>query len=192
VCTGHCTVQCPVHRLPRAKNPFSCAQSGGSPDSYCALSGVHRTGTVDCPVRPYRVLKKGLQPATEPEAHLFPASALPLCLSGVSLSPPATFPPPATLRRPGALVTLSGEQHHPPLLPSIFFSPSLGLEAMRHSVYTPCPFFKFLSNPMNPKGGMCSIVPIVYPCRFLAPSGGFSLLKWLFSETLISRPPRVP
>jgi hypothetical protein len=51
-----------VHRLPRAKIHFSCALSGGSPDSYCALSGVHRTGTVDCPVRPYHVLKKGLQP----------------------------------------------------------------------------------------------------------------------------------
>jgi hypothetical protein len=40
VCTGHCTVQCPVHRLPRAGTPFSCALSGGSPDSYCALSGA--------------------------------------------------------------------------------------------------------------------------------------------------------
>jgi hypothetical protein len=79
VCTGHCTVQCPVHRQPRAKNPFSCALSGGSPDSYCALSGVHRTRTVDCPVCPYRVLKKGLQPETEPEAHFFSLPALFLC-----------------------------------------------------------------------------------------------------------------
>jgi hypothetical protein len=47
VCTEHCTVQCPVHRLPRAGTPF-----------FYALFGVHRTGTVDCPVRPYRVLKK--------------------------------------------------------------------------------------------------------------------------------------
>jgi hypothetical protein len=68
VCTGHCTVQRPVHRQPCAKIPFSCALSGGSLDSYCALSGVHRTDTVDCPVRPYRVLKNGLQPETEPEA----------------------------------------------------------------------------------------------------------------------------
>jgi hypothetical protein len=31
----------------------SCAAlSGGSPDSYCVLSGVHRIGTVDCPVYP--------------------------------------------------------------------------------------------------------------------------------------------
>jgi hypothetical protein len=75
VCTGHCTVQCPVHRQPHAKYPFSCALSGGSPDSYCALSGVHRTCTIDCPVRPYRVLKNGLQPETEPEA-LFSLCAL--------------------------------------------------------------------------------------------------------------------
>jgi hypothetical protein len=58
VCIGHCTVQCPVHRLPRAETPFSCALSGVSLDNYCALSGVHRTGTVDCPVRPYPVFKK--------------------------------------------------------------------------------------------------------------------------------------
>jgi hypothetical protein len=51
-------VQCPVHRQPRAQNPFSCALSGGSPDSYCAQFGVHRTDTVDCPVRPYSVFKK--------------------------------------------------------------------------------------------------------------------------------------
>jgi hypothetical protein len=57
VCTGHCTVQCPVHRQPRAKNPFSCA-----------LSGVHRTGTVDCPVRPYHVLKK--RPPARPSQRL--------------------------------------------------------------------------------------------------------------------------
>jgi hypothetical protein len=62
VCTGHYTVQCPVHRQPRAQIQFLCALSGGSPDSYCALSGVHRTGTVDCPVCPSRVLKNRPQP----------------------------------------------------------------------------------------------------------------------------------
>jgi hypothetical protein len=35
---------------------------------------------------------------------------------------------------------------------------------------------------MNPVGTMCSFVPIVYPCRILAPSGGFSLLKWPFHQ----------
>jgi hypothetical protein len=111
VCTGHCTVQCPVHRQPRAKIQFSCALSGGSPDSYCAQSGVHRTGTVDCPVRPSRVLKKGLQPA-EPSQRLtlFP-SARALC----SLATPS--PPPAISdhRRPPSSTVL--RRHRAPLLP---------------------------------------------------------------------------
>jgi hypothetical protein len=110
VCTGHCTVQCPVHRQPRAKNPFSCALSGGSPDNYCALSGVHRTGTVDCPVRSYRVLKKGLQSETEPEAHFF---SLPLLLS-VSLAVPCTSPASSPLRRSPAIP----RRPRAPLLPS--------------------------------------------------------------------------
>jgi hypothetical protein len=99
VCTGHCTVQCPVHRQPRAKILFSCALSGGSSNSYCALSGVHRTGTVDCPVRPYRVLKKR-PPARDRARGSFPA--LSLCLSGDSLSPAGDLPSPATtvLQRP--------------------------------------------------------------------------------------------
>jgi hypothetical protein len=89
VCTGHCTVQCPVHRQPRAKIHFLCAVSGGSPDSYCALSGVHRTGTVDCPVRPSRVLKKkGLQPVRA-RGILF------LVARSVSSSVSSDFPAPA-------------------------------------------------------------------------------------------------
>jgi hypothetical protein len=78
VCTRHCTVQCPVHRLPHAGTPFSCALSGGSSDSYCALSGVHRTCTVDCPVRPYPVFKKSF-PLSRPRpgtSSLFTALAL--------------------------------------------------------------------------------------------------------------------
>src|SRR5688572_23653856 len=39
VCTGHCTVQCPVHRQPRAKSNFPVR---------CPV--VHRTATVRCPV----------------------------------------------------------------------------------------------------------------------------------------------
>jgi hypothetical protein len=89
VCTGHCTVQCPVHRQSRAKSQFSCALSGGSPDSYCALSGVHRTGTVDCPVRTYRVLKNGLQPDRARDLLYFPANRLLLSVSGVSSPAPA-------------------------------------------------------------------------------------------------------
>ena len=85
VCTGHCTVQCPVHRQPRAKFLFSCALSGGSPDIYCALSGVHRTATVDCPVCPSRVLKKKASSPTEPEALSFSQPAPALSVSGDSL-----------------------------------------------------------------------------------------------------------
>jgi hypothetical protein len=106
VCTGHCTVQCPVHRQPRAKIHFSCALSGGSPDSYCALSGVHRTGTVDCPVRPYRVLKKASSPQPS-ERLIFSASSHCSLFPGDSLSPPPPAisshrrpPSPTGLRRP--------------------------------------------------------------------------------------------
>jgi hypothetical protein len=58
--TALCTVRCTGHARVRA--PFSCALSGGSPDSYCALSGVHRTDTINCLVRPYRVLKMASNP----------------------------------------------------------------------------------------------------------------------------------
>jgi hypothetical protein len=94
VCTGHCTVQCLVHRQPRAINPFSCALSGGSPDSYCALSGVHRTCTVDCPVRPYRVLKKDLQP-DRARGSLFSFSASVFSATSDSYSPAGDLRPPA-------------------------------------------------------------------------------------------------
>jgi hypothetical protein len=64
VCTGHCTVHCPVHRPRARKNSLSCALSGGSPDSYCALSGV-----------PISCFKKMPPARAEPEALYF----LPLC-----------------------------------------------------------------------------------------------------------------
>jgi hypothetical protein len=35
---------------------------------------------------------------------------------------------------------------------------------------------------MNPIGGMSSSVSIVYPCKLLAPSGGYSHLKWPFHQ----------
>jgi hypothetical protein len=97
VCTGHCTVQCPVHRQPRAKIPFSCALSGGLPDSYYALSGVHRTGTVDCLVRPYSVFKKSFSARARRLAHFSPLPGFSLYLwrslatSLLSGDPPATL-----------------------------------------------------------------------------------------------------
>jgi hypothetical protein len=105
VCTGHCIVQCPVHRQPRAKYPFSCALSGGSPDSYRALSGMHRTGTVDCPVRPYSVFKKFF-PLSHPRPGFISSLLCPgLCALAVPSPSPASSPlrrPPAILRRPRA------------------------------------------------------------------------------------------
>jgi hypothetical protein len=95
-------VQCPVHRQPRAKIHFLCALSGGSPDSYCALSGVHRTGTVDCPVRPYSVFKNFSLPEPSPGSVFSPCCARFLSRSGDSTgdlrAPAATVldHPPAT------------------------------------------------------------------------------------------------
>jgi hypothetical protein len=96
VCTGHCTVQCPVHWQSRAQIPFSCALSGGSLDSYCALSGVHRTGIVDCPVCPYSVFKKPF-PCSRPRPGTF-FSVLGFCLCALAVSTPS--PASSPLRRP--------------------------------------------------------------------------------------------
>jgi hypothetical protein len=121
-----------VHRLSRAKTPFSRALSGGSPDSYCALSGVHRTGTVDCPVRPYSVLKNDLQPETELEA-LFSLCALCslrlLPLAGDHPSSPAICPP-ATLCLRSSLLPRSVSSSPLPLSSlSLYFSDN---EAVHH------------------------------------------------------------
>jgi hypothetical protein len=103
VCTGHCTVQCPVHRQPRAKIPFSYALSGGSPDNYCAMSGVHRTGTVDCPVRPYSVFKNSFPSRARGQAVSLLCS-LPLSRSLAITPSPTTTPLRRSLhrRRPSA------------------------------------------------------------------------------------------
>jgi hypothetical protein len=95
VCTRHRTVQCPVHRQPRAQNPFSCA-----------LSGVHRTGTVYCPVRPYSVFKKSF-PARARGQALFPLYGHCLSLSLAVSSLAGDLPSPAAiLRRPSACLLL--------------------------------------------------------------------------------------
>jgi hypothetical protein len=117
-----------VHRQPRAKIPFSCASSGGSPDSYCALSGVHRTGTVDCPVCPYSVFKKPSSARARGQAHFLPPASA-LCLRQ---SPPLAgdLPSPASsvLRRPrpsASLLPSLGEQLLLPLSSlSLYFSSS--------------------------------------------------------------------
>jgi hypothetical protein len=144
VCTGHCTVQCPVHRQPSAKIQFSCALSGGSPDSYCALSGVHRTGTVDCPVRPYRVLKKKASSPQPGQRHTLSASASFLSVSGDSSPAPAIFP---HRRLSGDLVlsvTLSSPVSSHPPSPSLYLL-ALGLKgSMASKSPPPCAKIQFL------------------------------------------------
>jgi hypothetical protein len=144
VCTRHCTVQCPVHRQPRAKNLFSCAMSGGSPDSYCALSGVHRTGTVDCPVRPYRVLKKGPPARDRARGSQFSPTSLSLCPAGDSHSPAGDLRPPAATvsvcapATSGPSPSLLGEQ--PCSLPSLFWSAEAPLSIPFASLPKSCEF----------------------------------------------------
>jgi hypothetical protein len=106
VCTGHCTVQCPVHRQPRAKIQFFlCAVRWFTgqllcavrcaPDRHCRLSGV--------PI--LRFLKKNPS-LPEPVAWLsFFLSTRALCSLAILLSPSANFllrrpPSPTGLQRP--------------------------------------------------------------------------------------------
>jgi hypothetical protein len=112
-------VQCPVHRQPRAIIQF-----------YCALSGVHRTGTVDCPVCPSRVLKKP-PPARPSQRHsfLFPAAR---CSLRLAISPPPAISTGGHLLRP-----CSGDLGLPSSSPSVScssplpFSPVLCLSDSR-------------------------------------------------------------
>jgi hypothetical protein len=143
VCTGHCTVQCPVHRQPRAQNPFSCAMSGGSPDSYCALSGVHRTGTVDCPVRPYSVFKKSFPARARGRDHFLCLSPLLLNVSGVStLAGDSPSPATTVLRRSSVLVPALSLVSSPASPLHLFFS-SLSVSAVS------TPFHPFVPNSIS-------------------------------------------
>jgi hypothetical protein len=66
----HRTLHCAMSDAPagRAWHCHCAAMSGGAPDCDCALSSVHRTSTVHCPVCPWHVFKKIL-PLPEPEAR---------------------------------------------------------------------------------------------------------------------------
>jgi hypothetical protein len=109
VCTGHCTVQCPVHQQPRAKSRFPVR---------CPV--VHRTATVRCPVCPSRVFKNRPQPdQAEPEAlFLLPAA---------QLSASGDFPSPAISTGGHPLRPCSGDLGLPSSSPSVssFSSPLL-------------------------------------------------------------------
>jgi hypothetical protein len=137
VCTGHCTVQCPVHRQPRAQIPFSCALSGGSPDSYCRLSGAPIFG----------FFKKKTFPLSRPRPGSFLLCSQPLLsVSGGFHSLAGDHPSPA-ISSPAATKcfspSLSGE--HPLLSLSPFLSELLPPEKFL-SFHPLCP----IQNPMNP------------------------------------------
>jgi hypothetical protein len=166
-----------VHRQPRAKIQFFlCAVRWFTgqllcavrcaPDRHCRLSGA-----------PISRFKKGPPARPSQRLLLFPSQHPLLSVPGDSLSPTGVLRSPASLRRPGALRDPfnSGEQSFP-----LSFPLSSLLSVLKGSVAPHCPSLNFLSNLANPVGGMCSIVSSVYPCRFLAPSGGFSYLKWPF------------
>jgi hypothetical protein len=131
VCTGHCTVQCPVHRQPRAKSIFLCAVRWFTgqllcavrcaPDRHCRLSGA-----------PISRFKKRPPARAEPEAHYFSLPA-PSSLCLWRLLPVAGDPPhrhalsPAKLRRPRPV--LLGQQA-PLFLPCLH---SLSVLCLRQS-----------------------------------------------------------
>jgi hypothetical protein len=168
VCTGHCTVQCPVHRQPHASNLFSCALSGGSPDSYCALSGVHRIGTVDCPVRPYSIFKK-LFLCSRPRPATSSLSLASLCLSGdfLSLAGAVLSPVTTVLRRPSAPSPALARSAAPFSLCFLCLSVPLSSAPLLSTPQVPYSFF--LSNSVNPCGEKCCSVSLECSCRFLAP-----------------------
>jgi hypothetical protein len=139
-----------------------------APDRHCRLSGA-----------PISRFKK-IASSPKPSQRLF-------CSSLLSVSPcsPAISP-------------LSGDPSHR-RLPSGEPSPVLTPSPLRWATLAPSPFslfsidqwtlfhplsakFKFLWIPVNPSGGMCSHVPIEYPCRFLAPLGRVSILKWSYLQ----------
>ena len=141
MCTGHCTVQCPVHRRPRADPIFLCAVRWFTgqllcavrcaPDRHCRLSGA--------PI--LRFKKKRLQPEAEPEAIRFLPTLWLSALSG----DPVTFSV-ISLAGGDLLVTklLLGlgsplvSSHVFPLLSSISVQPS-------ELTSTLCAQFKFFS-----------------------------------------------
>jgi hypothetical protein len=173
----HRTLHCAMSGAPAAarKIPFSCALSGGSPDSYCALSGVHRTGTVDCPVCPSRVLKNSPQP-DRARSLLFPCQRpRTLCLWRF----------PSARRRPsltGGHRPRRAPATSPVPFPSVSsYFPSLNLPALGLKVSV-----AFLSPPLCANSNFCEI-----PCIQLVKCVSWSLLHipagpWLLREGILT------
>jgi hypothetical protein len=185
VCTGHCTVHCPVHR-PHAQIPFFlCAVRWFTgqllcavrcaPDRHCRLSGA-----------PISCFKKGLQPEPSQRPHCF--SSLWLSLPSLAVWP--------LLRRSLSPAVISPHRR-PPCYgdPVLISCPPLDEQPFLPLSFLPlCSVVKRFSNPpfvpnsnssqfpVNPCGWKCSYVSLEYPCRFLAPFGRVSILKWPYLQ----------
>ena len=144
-----------------------------APDMHCRLSGA-----------PISRFKK--RPPARDRARgslLLPASALSLCLA-ISPLTGDLLSPAAILRRPRQCSSPLGEQP-PPLLCLLSLCVSLGSATPFCIKFKSC---EFLCNPVQPSCEMCSPVFLEYSCRFSAPSGGFSHLKWPFLRNPNSSP----
>jgi hypothetical protein len=144
-------VHCPVHRLCERISPFCCALSGGSPDSYCVLSGA-----------PMKCFLKNLSLALARGQGISFSTAL--CPGALSSPLPHRRRGPAACS--GDILQLSGSTslvscYLPPLCLSFcpVSSPPFHLLAQ----------FKFLCKSMNPRTCLCLDVFIVFSYRFLAP-----------------------
>jgi hypothetical protein len=143
-----------VHRT------LHCAMSGApaaarSKSFSCALSGVHRTGTVDCLVRPYSVFKIPFPCSRPRPGTFFSVRSSCLCALAVSTPSPASSPlgwPPCSGDPPGIFLgcaPLSSLVSTSPLcLPSL--SLSLHFSGQCSPLHPFCAQFQFLSNPVNP------------------------------------------
>jgi hypothetical protein len=137
-----------------------------APDRHCRLSGA-----------PISRFKKMPPTRAEPEALCFlplsgslPSSGDQALLSGDHLL--------AGGRAPVEVLLLG--------LPSplVSSSPPLSLsDSQLCKAYSPLSAqINFLSNSVNPYGESCSYVSLEYPCRFLAPFGRVSILKWPYLQ----------
>jgi hypothetical protein len=136
-----------------------------APDMHCRLSGA--------PVSRFKKRPPNSRLSQKPPFLSIPSSSPSLWRS----KPPLRRSP-HRRQSSGDQVLLScpplGEQPYLPLT----FPLSILLSSELQS--TLCAQFKFLLIPVNPSGGMCSFVSLEYPCRFLAPFGRVSILKWQY------------
>jgi hypothetical protein len=105
-------------------------------------------------------------------------------LSGCSLLSGGLAPSPAILLTGGCPPVTSPRCSLPLRSGELLWLPLFSLCSMpsEHSSSTTLIQFKFLPFSVNPCGWKCSYVSLEYPCRFLAPFGRVSILKWPYLQ----------